>query len=74
MLMAHTLDREFNDYWKLLDAEQKGSVIRLIKSFLQPSSGADSKKYNTEIDEAMVRMDAGKYLNQEDIDKEAEHW
>ncbi|MCW3127983.1 MAG: hypothetical protein JWO03_3641 [Bacteroidetes bacterium] len=31
-------------------------------------------QYNKEIDDAMARIDAGQYISQEDLEKEAENW
>lgn len=32
------------------------------------------EQYNKEIDEAMARIDAGEYINHEDLENEAERW
>ncbi len=32
------------------------------------------EEYNWEIDDAMKRMDEGKFITQEDLEKEAEQW
>jgi hypothetical protein len=48
----------------------------MIKTFLkgkkQASQHISIKQYNKEIDEAMARMDAGQFVTQEALEKEAE--
>lgn len=75
--MAQILDKELNKYWELLDTSQKKSIIGMIKSFLQPAennSRISITKYNKEIQEAMMRIDAGKFISQEDLEIESEKW
>ena len=75
--MAQVLDKELFKYWELLDTPQKKSIIDMIKSFLQPTEKGDRisiEQYNKEIDEAMARIDAGKFTTHEDVEKEMEKW
>lgn len=72
--MAHSIDSELNSYIGKLNLIQKKSLLSVIKSFLTTESPITLEQYNHEIDEAMVRMDAGIYTTQEDIEKEAEQW
>ena len=75
--MAQLLDTELHKYWELLDKGQKTSVISMIKSLLQPAkkeSRVSIEQYNKELDEAMARIDAGKFTTQEDLELESEKW
>lgn len=75
--MIHTLDKELTKYRKLLDAEQKKSIITLIKSFVHPEtkgSRTTVKQYNKELDEAMARIENGDFVKHEDILKEMGKW
>jgi hypothetical protein len=75
--MAQVLDKELFKYWELLDTGQKKSIIGMIKSFLpqaENKSRISIEQYNKEVDEAMARMDAGKFVTHERVEKEAEKW
>ncbi len=72
--MSKALDKELLKYWKLLNSPQKESIIEVIKSFLHPEGRISIEQYNKEIDEAMARMDAGKFITHEDLVKESEKW
>lgn len=75
--MAEVLDKELVKYWELLDTGQKKSIIGMIKSFLQPIEKKERisiEQYNQELDEAMARIDAGKFTTQEELEKESEKW
>jgi len=61
----------------LLTPAQKKSVLTLIKSFVTPqtASGRISiEQYNKEIDEAMAEAAAGKYITQEELEKQSASW
>lgn len=73
--MATTsIDKEFNVYWEKLGSIQKQSFLNLIKSFFIKEEGIDIIQYNRELDEAERRIETGKYISQEDLEKEAETW
>jgi hypothetical protein len=75
--MAEVLDKELFKYWELLDTGQKKSIIGMIKSFLQPIEKKERisiEQYNNEVDEAMARIDAGKFVTHEEVEKESEKW
>ena len=50
----------------------------MIKTFLQGKQESvqpiNFQQYNKEIDEAMIRIDAGEFTSQESLEKEAEKW
>src|SRR4051812_29624841 len=68
------LDAEINKYLPLLGNEEKSSLLVVIKSFLslkkESSPSIDVEQYNKEIDEAMARINNGKFTTHEDVEKE----
>lgn len=72
--MAHSIDSELHNYIDKLNLLQKQSLLGVIKSFLKTENPITLEQYNDEIDEAMIRMDSGKHISQEDLEKEAEKW
>ncbi len=73
-MAAPSLDNELMYYWAKLNGMQKESILSVIKSFVQPEEWISIEQYNREIDEAMKRIDEGKFITQEDLEKEAEQW
>lgn len=75
--MAQVLDKEIHRYWDLLNTTQKKSILSMIKSFLQPAekgSPISIEQYNKELDEAMKRINEGKFITHEDLEKEMDKW
>lgn len=75
--MAQVIDKQIIDYLPLLGNDEKKSILGVIKSYVklkeQPQR-VSLEQYNNEIDEAMARIDAGKYLTQEEVEREAKSW
>lgn len=71
---ATPLEKELMQYWPKLTLVQQESILGVIKSMIQPNFGIDIEQYNREIDEAMKRIDEGKFITQEDLEKESEKW
>lgn len=76
---APDIQQEMLQYFIQLSNKEKKSILQMIKTFLngkkqhsQPT--INIKNYNKEIDEAMARMDAGKFLTQETLENEATQW
>ncbi len=74
-----TLDNQLNEYWPLLEKEEKQSMLTLMKSILKFKKAATPQhisieQYNKEIDEAEAEMNAGHFISQEDAKKQAESW
>jgi hypothetical protein len=63
---------------KQLKEWEKKSVLLLIKVFSrsrkQKPQHISIEEYNKEIDEAMMRIDAGEFISHEDVEKESEQW
>ena len=73
-MAAPSLDNEFNKYWALLTPVQKESLLRVIKSFIQPKEEVNIEQYNKEIDEAVNRVEAGEFYTQEEVERMAKEW
>lgn len=71
---ATLLEKELLQYWPQLTIVQQESVLGMIKSFVQPGDRTTIEQYNQEIDQAMKRVDEGRFITQEDLEKEAEQW
>lgn len=76
--MALSLDAEIQKYLPLLGNEEKISLLGVIKSFLnlkkEESAHISIEQYNKEIDEALAEVKAGKYITQEELEKEMKEW
>jgi hypothetical protein len=74
--MAQAIDKELNGYIAHLTLSQKKSLLAVIKSFLnkEVEPDIDLIEYNNEIDAAMERMDSGKYISHDELEKEAAKW
>jgi predicted transcriptional regulator len=76
-MASASMNTELNKYFSLLTPAQKKSVLTMIKSFVIPpaASGRISiDQYNKEIDEAMSEAAAGKYITQEELEKQSASW
>ncbi len=62
---------------QLNDVEKK-SVLLMLKTFFRgrspESQPTNIEQYNKEIDEAIVEMEAGNYISQEEMEKLAAKW
>ena len=62
-------DAEFNKYWLMLTPVQKESILGVIKSFVSNEGRISIDRYNTEIDEAVNRVEEGEFFTQEEVKK-----
>ena len=72
-----SIAKEMNECFGELNMAEQESVLQMVKTFLktrQTKKRLSLKKYNREIDEAMARIDAGKFLTNEEVEKEAIRW
>ncbi|GBL35698.1 hypothetical protein EMGBS15_12930 [Filimonas sp.] len=75
--MASVLDKQIVDFLPLLGNEEKKNILGFIKSFIkikETTNRISIEQYNKELNEAMARIDAGKYLTQEEVEKESKAW
>ena len=49
-------------------------VYALINEYDQNDERISIEQYNKELDDAEARIDAGKYISHEDLEKEAKQW
>lgn len=73
--MAQAIDKELFDYIEKLNTNQKKSLLDIVKSYLQVKDKIKAlADYNAEIDASIARMNAGKYINHDDVESEAAKW
>ena len=72
------IDKELLKQFILLNEPQKKSLLELIKSFSDSSKEISQAitidQYNNELDEAMKRIDEGKFTTMEEMEKEISSW
>ena len=68
-MVASFLDNEFLHYWSKLTVVQKESLLNVIKSFAPSAERISVEQYNTEINEAVVRVQNGEFYTQEEVEK-----
>jgi len=77
MFMAQVVDKQIIASLPLLGNEEKKTILSVIKSYLSlkdTQQRISIERYNEEIKAAEKRIDAGKFLTQEDVEKEAALW
>lgn len=78
-MSTRTIDSEIVSYLPLLGEGEKRSLLGIIEAFLklkQPDHGkrVSIEQYNAELDEALARINSGKYLTQEEAEAEINGW
>jgi hypothetical protein len=76
-MKANLFVKEMNQCFVELNEAEQESVLKMVKTFLKSkhvSKRISIDQYNKEIDKAMARMDAGKFVTQEDVEKESAKW
>jgi hypothetical protein len=68
------INKEISSLYSLLTPEQKSSVVTLIKSFLKTDKRISRKQYNKELSAAEKRIEQGKFMTQEQLERESEKW
>ena len=76
--MAGTLDKELLHYFMRLDEPQKKSLLEMMKSFLQSGNEqiqpVSLEQYNSDLDDAMVRISKGDFTTLDALEKEMQSW
>ena len=74
--MAKSVDIEIQKYLPLLGTEEKKSILGVIKSFLsiRMETAFDIEQYNKDIDQSLAEVKDGKYIDQDDLEKEITKW
>jgi hypothetical protein len=72
------IKRERSLLIKELEQVEDISLLRAIKAVLhygmRNEGRITTEQYNRELDEANARIDSGKFITQEDLEKEAAQW
>jgi hypothetical protein len=74
---ATAIDREMNSYFPLLREEEKASVVKMIKRFLQGRNDDGSvtiEQYNKEIEEAEAEIERGESFTHEQATEISKGW
>ena len=73
-----TLDKQIVGYLPSLGANEKKTILSVIKSFVSLKKKSTERisieDYNKELNEAMERVRKGEYSTQEEVEKEAQNW
>lgn len=71
-----TTTSDINTYFSMLTAEQKTSVVQLIKSFLKSDEKVriSKKQYNKELGEAEKRIAKGEFYTEKEAEKILSKW
>ena len=70
----NTINKEFFSYFNILSESQKESLLLLIKSFIKNEERISIDDYNKELEAAEECIVKGKYIEQDDLEKEVEKW
>ena len=72
------IEKERSFLIKEIERIEDLALLRAIKAVLLYASQKEGRisieQYNREVDEAIARMDAGDFITQEDLEKEASGW
>ncbi len=75
---SRLLDHDMHHYFMQFSADEKNSVLQMIKTFLkgktQESGHISIEQYNKELDEAEREIEEGKFVTQKALEKEMEKW
>ncbi len=76
--MANVLDQKLYSCFTQLNEAEKKSLLLMLKTFLAGRAKSNEpvsiEQYNKEIDEALAEVEAGNYLTQEEMEKQAAKW
>lgn len=76
--MTSVLEKEWHSYFVQLDEVEKRSVLLMLKTLLrrrhEDIGHISIEQYNKEIDEALAEVEAGNYITQEEMEKQAAKW
>ena len=69
--MQASVDIELSKYWVLLSAEQKQSLLQVIKSFIADQEKISIQQYNQELAEAEAEYQKGDFITSDEMLKTA---
>ncbi len=76
-MTAAAIRKQFDGYFPLLTIKQQGLLLEMIKSFLvsdKNNKRITRKQYNKEINEAVARIEKGKFVEHKNALKELSKW
>jgi hypothetical protein len=76
-MTAKAIDNQLNEYWPLLEKEEKQSMLTFMKSILKFKKAAQHisvEQYNKEIDDAMERVKGGEFYSHEEVVEMSKKW
>ena len=78
-MTVKAIDNQLNEYWPLLEKEEKQSMLTFMKSILKFKTAAASQRisieqYNKEIDDAMERVKGGEFYSHEEVVEMSKKW
>jgi predicted transcriptional regulator len=76
-MTASALKRQFDGYLPLLSIKQQALVLEMIKAFLTDDTKTKRvtrKQYNKEINEAVDRIEKGKFVEHKNVIKKLSKW
>lgn len=71
------IKKQFDTYLPLLTAKQQTLLLEMVKSFLNVDKEAKritKKQYNKELNDAVARIESGKFVSHKDAVKELSKW
>jgi hypothetical protein len=71
--------QRIKNYVPILDSDERQSLPGVIKSFLKLKEAPKPQRltieqYNKELDEAVARIDAGRFVTHDEAEKQAASW
>ena len=76
-MTSAAIKKQFDNYLPLLSNRQQALLLEMVKSILNVEKDAkriSKKQYNKEINEAVARIDKGKFVSHKDALKELSKW
>jgi hypothetical protein len=76
-MTAIAIKKQVDNYLPLLSAKQQALILEMIKSFLnvdKDTKRISRKQYNKELDDAVSRIEKGKFVTHKDAIKELSKW
>ncbi|MBK7289749.1 MAG: hypothetical protein KBF82_08765 [Chitinophagaceae bacterium] len=72
--MQPSVDIELSKYWVLLSAEQKQSLLQVIKSFITDQEKISIQQYNQELAEVEAEYQNGNHITSDEMLKLIRQW
>lgn len=72
--MQASVDIELSKYWVLLSAEQKQSLLQVIKSFITDQEKISIQQYNQELAKAEAEYQNGNHITSDEMLKLIKQW